>query len=157
MYLRRRLLVYLRKLAESESWELADLARALMTVGLTLRYLYEARSGVGSKHRVFTAKVALNYLGHGTVRRGYSPRGSRGEWLTVHLPAGFLKKVDMWAHDHGRSRNDALSLFLQDGLFCYLSSYKRFLKATIDARNSQAAAGSHRVPGEKESSANPES
>jgi hypothetical protein len=75
--------------------------------------LYKAGSEVGSKHRIFTAMATLKHFGHAAVKRGYSPREFRGDWVTVHLPAGFLKQVDMWAH--GRSCNDALNLFVKDG------------------------------------------
>jgi hypothetical protein len=88
------------ELAKSESWELADLARGMIISGLAIRNLHAAnpqRMG-----RFITVTAALNYLGHGANRRRYSPRGKiRGQWLTIHLPQGFLKHVDLYARGHG--------------------------------------------------------
>ena len=132
LYLDYRLASHLRDFAKSESWELADLARCMILVGLALRHLYEAESTVGSTKRLITAIDALKYFTHGTVRRRYSRRsGGQGVWMTVSLPAGFLKHVDTYASSHGRSRNDALTLFLQDGIFCYRFGYIQFLKGIM--------------------------
>jgi hypothetical protein len=114
----------------------------MILVGLALRHLYEAESEVGSTRRFIKAVDALNYFVHGAVRRRYSPRGGgRGEWLTVSLPAGFLKHVDTYASSHGRSRNDALTMLLQDGIFCYRFGYMQFLKGIMKSHE-HAAAGS---------------
>jgi hypothetical protein len=122
----------------------------MIMVGLTLRHLHEAESEVRSMHHFVTATDALNYLAHGAVRRRYKRSGGRrGEWITVHLPAGFLKHVDIYAQGHGRSRNDALSMLLQDGLLCYLFAYGHFLKSAIEARN-HATVGAQRPIDEEE-------
>jgi hypothetical protein len=154
LYLDAWLAHELKGLAESESWQRADLARGMIMVGLTLRHLHETESEVGSMEHFVTATDALNYLVHGAVRRRYSRHGGgRAEWVTLHLPAGFLKHVDLYARGHGRSRNDALSMLLQDGLLCYLFGYRHFLKAGIEARDHQAAAGSQsQRPSDEESS-----
>ena len=99
-----------------------------MSVGLTLSCLYESGKQTDSKGSNITA--IMSRFGPDILPRGYGPRGSRGEWVTVHLPTGFLKKVDIWADAHGCSRNYALSLLLQNGLLAYLSAYKRFMEAT---------------------------
>ena len=113
LYLDYRLASHLRDFAKSESWELADLARCMILVGLALRHLYESESAVGSTQRLITATDALKYFTRGAVRRRYSRRSAgQGVWMTVSLPAGFLKHVDTYARSHGRSRNDALNLFL---------------------------------------------
>ncbi len=135
LYLDYRLDSHLRDFAKSESWELADLARGMIMVGLALRHLYESESEVGSTKRLITATDALEYFAHGTVRRRYSRRGGgEGVWMTVSLPAGFLKHVDTYASSHGRSRNDALGMFLQDGIFCYRFGYMQFLKGIMKRR-----------------------
>ncbi len=120
LYLDYRLASHLRDFAKSESWEPADLARSMILVGLALRQLYESESAVGSTQRLITAIDALKYFAHGAVRRRYSQRsGGQRVWMTVSLPAGFLKHVDTYAGSHGRSRNDALTLFLQDILLSF--------------------------------------
>ena len=140
LYLDGRLVHHVKRLAESESWQLADLARGMIMVGLTLRQLHEAESEIVSMKHFVTAKDALNYLVHGAVRRRYRRRGGRrGESVTVHLPAGFLKHLDMYAHSHGRSRNDALRALLQDGLLCYMFGYNHFLKGIMKSREHEAA------------------
>ena len=109
-------------------------------VGLGLRHLYEAESEVGSTEHLIKAVDALNYLVHHTVQRPYSRRsGGRGVWVTVSLPAGFVRHIDLYARSHGRSRNDALCMFLQDGLFCYLFGYTQFLKGITKLREPDAA------------------
>src|SRR5208337_3923570 len=109
VYLHGRLARHLKRHAESESWQLADLARGMIIAGLTFRCIYDSEKA-RSLERFVAAEGALNFLGYGAGRRRYSPRGlGRGEWVTVHLPVGFLKQVAMWAGRHGRSRNDALS------------------------------------------------
>jgi hypothetical protein len=112
----------------------------MILVGLALRHLYEAESEVGSTRRLITATDALQYFVHGAVHRPYSPRsGSLGVWMTVSLPAGFLKHVDQYARSHGRSRNDAMNMFLQDGIFCYRFGYMQFLKGIRKLREHEAA------------------
>ena len=89
LYLDERLAYHLRGLAKSESWELADLARGMIMVGLTMRHLHESESELGSNQRLIKAVDALNYLVRGAVGRRYSRRGrGRGVWMTVSLPAG---------------------------------------------------------------------
>lgn len=141
LYLDARLVRRLKNLAESESWQLADLTRPVITVVLTFRYLYEVGSEAGSNHRLIAIMKALNYFGSGTTPRRYSQRGFRGEWVTVHLPADFLQHVGMYAHGHGRTRNSALSMFLRDGLLCYFFGYKHFLKTATEASDHEAATG----------------
>jgi hypothetical protein len=112
----------------------------MILVGLALRHLYEAESEVASTQRLIKAVDALNYFVHGAVRCRYSPRGGgRGEWLTVSLPTGFLKHVATYPSSHGRSRNDALTMFLQDGIFCYRFGYIQFLKGIMKPREHEAA------------------
>jgi hypothetical protein len=151
VYLHGRLALHLKRHAESESWQLADLARGMIIAGLTFRHIYDSEKE-RSLERFVTATGALKFIG--PVRRRYSPRGlGRGEWVTIHLPLGFLKQVAMWARSHRRSRNDALSLLLQDGLLLYVTAYKRFQEPAIETRNHRAAAGSqNQGPGDKESS-----
>jgi len=72
VYVDERLAYHLRELAKSESWELADLARGMIMVGLTLRNLHEAESEVGSMNRWITVTDALNHFLHGAVPRRYS-------------------------------------------------------------------------------------
>jgi hypothetical protein len=109
----------------------------MIIAGLTIRHLHGANPRV--TERFITVTAALNYLGQSTVRR-YSQRGMvRGQWVTIHLPAGFLKHVDLYARNYGRSRNDALSMLLRDGLLLYLIGYKHFLKAALDAREHETA------------------
>jgi len=110
----------------------------MILVGLALRHLYEAESEVGSTQRLIKAVDALNYFVHGSVPRRYSRRGGgQGVWVTVSLPAGFLKHVDTYARGHGRSRNDALTMFLQDGIFCYRFGYMQFLKGIMKSRENE--------------------
>ncbi|MFI5449799.1 MAG: hypothetical protein ACHQ03_08570 [Candidatus Bathyarchaeia archaeon] len=124
----------------------------MIIAGLTFRHIYDSEKE-RSLERFVTATGALKFLG--PVRGRYSPRGlGRGEWVTIHLPAGFLKQVVMWARSHGRSRNDALSLFLQDGLLLYVTAYKRFERAATETRNHVVAAGSQE-PRDRESSVSP--
>jgi hypothetical protein len=105
--------------------------------GLTIRNLHAANPQ--RMERFITVTAALNYLGHGAGRQRYSSRGKiRGQWVTIHLQAGFLQHVDLYARGHGRSRNDALSMFLQDGLSLYLIGYKHFLEAAIKTRETTA-------------------
>ena len=142
LYIHEGLAGHLRGLAESESWELADLARGMILVGLALRHLYEAESELGSMEGLINATNALNYFVHRAVRRRYSRRrrgGGCGVWITVHLPAGFVEHVDRYARGHARSRNDALAMFLQDGLYCYLLGYTRFLKGSMKNLEHEAA------------------
>ena len=140
MYLDERLASHLRGMAESDSWEFADLARGMILVGLALRHLYEAESEVGSMGRLINTTNALNYFVHGAVRRRYSQRGGgRGVWMTVSMPAGFVKHIDQYARIHARSRNDALNMFLQDGILCYLLGYTQFLKGITKSRDHEAA------------------
>ena len=73
MYLDGRLTQYLKGHTESESWQLADLARGLIIAGLTIRHLHAANPA--SMERFVTVTAALNYLGHSAVPRWYSPRG----------------------------------------------------------------------------------
>ena len=98
--------------------------------------LFSRRASTPSAiQRLITATDALNYFVHGAVRRRYSRRGGcRGVWMAVRLPVGFLKHVDLYASGHGRSRNDALCMFLQDGLFCYLFGYTQFLKGITKSK-----------------------
>jgi len=152
LYLDYRLASHLRDFAKSESWEIADLARCMILVGLALRHLYEAESEVGSTQRLITATDALKKHFAGGVPRRYSRRTSgQGVWMTVSLPAGFLQHVDSYARSHGRSRNDALNLFLQDGIFCYRFGYMQFLKGITNYLEHEAAGsqgnGSGLAPG----------
>ena len=143
IYLDARLFRHLKGLAKSETWQLADLARGLIMVGLILRHLHEAESEVVSMDHYVTAVDALNYLAHREVRRRYSGRGGgRGESVTVHLPARFLDHVDLYARGHGRSRNEALTILLQDGVLCYVFGYRHFLRAAIKARDHEGTVAS---------------
>jgi hypothetical protein len=140
LYLNSGLVHHLKEFAESESWQVADLARGMILVGLALRHLYEAQSEVASSQRFITATDALKYFKRGAVPRRYRRRsGRRGETVTVHLPAGFLTHADAYARGHGRSRNDALRLFLQDGVFCYRFGYMQFLKGITKHLEHEAA------------------
>ncbi len=140
LYLDYRLASHIRKFAKSESWEIADLARGMILVGLALRHLYEAESKVASTQRLITTTDALKKYFAGGVPRRYSRRtGGQGVWMTVSLPAGFLKHVDQYARSHGRSRNDALGMFLQDGIFCYRFGYMQFLKGITKTLEQEAA------------------
>ena len=104
--------------------------------GLTIRNLHTANPR--RMERFIHVTAALNYFRRGAGRR-YSLRGKiRGQWVTVHLPAGFLKHVDLYARGHGRSRNDALSMLLQDGLSLYLIGYKHFLEAALELSETTA-------------------
>ncbi len=142
VYLHGRLARHLKRHAELESWQLADLARGMIIAGLTFRHIYDSEKE-RSLERFVTATGALEIIG--PVRRRYSPRGlGRGDWVSIHLPLGFLKQVAMWARSHGRSRNDALSLLLQDGLLLYVTAYKRFLEA---AHKSPRSCGRPSEPG----------
>jgi len=158
LYLDYRLVSHLRDFAKSESWQIADLTRCMILVGLALRHLYEAESEVGSTQRLIKAVDALNYFLHGTVPRRYSRRGGgQGVWVTVSLPAGFLKHVDTYARGHGRSRNDALTMFLQDGIFCYRFGYMQFLRGIMKSREHEAAGSQNHGHSDKESSVRSES
>jgi hypothetical protein len=118
-------------LAVSESWELADLARVMIIVGLTIRELHEAEGQMRNEHELIIGVEALTRLTRGRASRPYHRRGvsRRGIWVTVHLPSGFLRHVATYARMNGRSQNDALTMFLRDGLLCYFTGYNRFLKA----------------------------
>ena len=153
VYLGGQLGRHLKERAESESWQLADLARGMIIAGLTFRHIYDSEKE-RSLERFVAATEALNFLGYGAGRRRYRPRGlGRGEWVTIHLPAGLLKQVAVWACRHGRSRNDALSLLLQDGLLLYVTANKRFQEAAEEARSHEAVAGSqNQPPSDKEGS-----
>lgn len=132
MYLGGQLSRHLKERAETESWQLADLARGMIIAGLTFRHIYDSEKQ-RSLERFVAATKALNFLSYGAGRRRYRPRRlGRGKWVTVHLPAGLLYQVAMWARGHGRSRNDALSLFLQDGFLLYVTANKRFQEAAIE-------------------------
>jgi hypothetical protein len=126
-------------LAARESWELADLGRVLIMMGLAFRELHDAEADVRrKKHRLFAAVKILNALTPrmgGGSRRPYRMRigSSNSVWITVHLPAGFLTHVAKYARMNGRSQNDALTLFLRDGLLLYLYGYSRFLKAQAES------------------------
>jgi hypothetical protein len=130
----------------------------MILVGLALRHLYEAESEVSSTHRLIKTVDALNYFLHGSVRRRYSRRGGgQGVWVIVSLPAGFLKHVDTYASGHGRSRNDALTLFLQDGIFCYRFGYMQFLKGIMKSRGHEATGSQDHGQGDKDGSVRSES
>jgi hypothetical protein len=131
LYLRSRLAYQLRNVAIDESWELADLARTMVMVGLTIRELHQAEEEIRSEHKLIIGLEAFTRLVQGHVSRPYRRRtGNRkGVWVTVHFPAGFLKHVVAYARMNGQSLNGALAMFLRDGLLCYLTGYNRFLKA----------------------------
>ena len=130
----------------------------MILVGLALRHLHEAESEVDSTQRLIKAVDALKYFLHGPVPRRYNRRGGgQGVWVTVSLPAGFLKHVDTYARGHGRSRNDALTMFLQDGIFCYRFGYMRFLKGIMKSREHEAAGSQNHGHSDKESSVRSES
>jgi len=110
---------------------MADLARAMIIVGLTIRELHEMEEEIRGTHELITGVEALTRLTRGRVSRPYHKRGMnrKGVWITVHLPAGFLAHVATYARMNSRSQNDALTMFLRDGMLCYLAGYNRFLKA----------------------------
>ena len=130
LYLRRRLAYQFRSLAVSESWELADLARVMILVGLTVRELHEAEEDMRSDHELLIGLEGLTRLTQGRLRRPYK-RGfnRRGEWITIHMPAGLLSHIATYAKMDGRSQNDALTMFLRVGILCYLTAYNRFRKS----------------------------
>jgi predicted HTH transcriptional regulator len=118
-------------LAINESWELADLARAMILVGLTIRELHEMEEELRGQHELIIGLEELTRLTRGRSSRPYHKRGlsRKGVWITVHLPAGLLAHVATYARMNGRSRNDALAMLLRDGMLCYSTGYNRFLKA----------------------------
>lgn len=131
LYLGQRLAYHIRDMAVKESWEVADLARAMILTGLTIREIHDMEEEVRGRHELITATEVLTRLTRGRVSRRYSRRGYRreGTWITVHLPTGFLAHIRTYAKMEGRSQNDALCMFLEDGLLCYLTGHNRFLKA----------------------------
>jgi len=131
IYLRRRLAWQFHNLAIGGSWQLADLARVMITLGLTIRQLYEMEEEIRGTHELITGVEALTRLTRGRVSRPYHRRGAnrKGVWITVHLPSGFLSHVATYARMNGQSQNNALTMFLRDGILCYLTGYNRFLKA----------------------------
>jgi hypothetical protein len=100
----------------------------MIITGLTVRELLKAQEH--SEHKLI-ALEALNQFSRDRPKRAYRPRtyDRKGEWITVHLPAGFLTHVATYAKVNGYSQNEALAMFLRDGMRCYLAGRKRFLRA----------------------------
>ena len=100
-------------------------------VGLTVRELHEMEEEIRGTHKLLIGVEALRRLTGGRVSRPYHRRGMnrKGVWITVHMPAGFLAHVATYARMNGCSQNYALTMFLRDGMVCYLTGYNRFLKA----------------------------
>jgi len=140
IYLRPQLEYRLRSLAVRESWQLADLARTMIIVGLTVRELQKSLEEIGSEHKLVIAMKELTRVTRSSATHPYSFRGvnRRGVWITVHLPAGFLAHVVTYARVKGYSQNDALSMFLRDGMLCYLTGYNRFLRALVEVEPTQS-------------------
>jgi len=102
----------------------------MIIVGLTVRELLKAQEGIRSKHRLIAVEALRQFSPDG-AKRAYKLRTSdrKGEWVTVHLPAGLLTHVATYAKVNGYSQNEALAMFLKDGMRCYLAGRKRFLRA----------------------------
>jgi len=137
IYLHQRLAWQFRNLVIHGSWQLADLARVMIIVGLTIRELHEMEEDIRGTHELITGVEALTRLTRGRVSRPYHKRGAnrKGVWFTVHIPAGFLAHVATYARMNGRSQNHVLTMFLRDGMLCYLTGYNRFLRALSSAGN----------------------
>jgi hypothetical protein len=103
----------------------------MILVGLSIRELHEMEEEIRGQHELIIGLEGLTRLARGRLSRPYHKRGvnRKGVWITVHLPAGFLTHVAIYATMNGRSQNDALTMFLRDGMLCYFTGYNRFLKA----------------------------
>ena len=136
VYLHHRLAWQFRNLAIEGSWQMADLARAMVIVGLTIRELHEMEEDIRGTHELMIGVEALTRLTRGRVSGPYHRRGMnrKGVWIRVHLPAGLLAHVATYARMNSRSQNDALTMFLRDGMLCYHTGYNRFLKALSAGR-----------------------
>jgi len=146
LYLPAGLESQLRVVAAEGSWELGDLARALILAGLAFSLLRLAAHDLATETYLSNAVRELRKLTTGTTKRPYRPgyKGMRSSWITVRLPEGFLKFLTMYARSTGRSRNDALKLFIRAGLLLYLSGYNKFLSA-IRVQKESKVTGSERM------------
>ena len=120
-------------MAVKESWQLADLARTMIIVGLTVRELHESEEQMHAERKLIVAVKELTRLTKGRASHPYRFRGvnRRGVWVTVHLPASLLAHVGAYARMKGYSQNDVLTMFLRDGVLCYLTGYNRFLRTIV--------------------------
>lgn len=139
LYLPVGLAYQFRGVAKDGGWELGDLARVLILAGLAFTLFRLAEDELASETRLTYAVGEVSRLMTGRVRRPYQtgPTGKRGSWITVRLPAGFLKFLCMYARSTGRSRNGALNVFLKGGLLVYLTGYNKFLRTIIARTDSQ--------------------
>ncbi len=127
------IIAHLKRIAVREHWMLSDLARMLICLGAAGTYLRLGDPEVSDRFKTLASlSGALNALDTtlGRVsRRHHASRGlARSELLALRLPTGLTSLITTYARTSGRSRNEALTMFLERGLIIYLKAEKMLLE-----------------------------
>ena len=116
---------------------LSDLARMLICLGAAGTYLRLGDPEVSDRFKTLASMGAglneLNTILHGVSRRPHASRGlARSELFALRLPTGLTSLITTYARTKGRSRNEALTVFLERGLIIYLKA-EMILRETIQS------------------------
>lgn len=112
-----------KRLASSEGWGLGDLYRSLILLGACGSYL-TLRSSEPDEDTADARfpSVMKQYLGG----RVYAPgTGRRSRIMTLYLPAGVARWLDLYSKLTSEMRSHVYARFLRAGLLIYLTSVRR--------------------------------
>jgi hypothetical protein len=133
---RSQVAIQLRELAEALGWQLADLQRTLICVGVTFFFL-----SLGGQDREEAARTLLGGLkllkpstsfSLNFSERPYAFRipGRKSTLMTLNLPRSIRDLVAAYAGLMRASRNETYSKCLQQGLLIYLKAQTTILQAS---------------------------
>jgi len=129
-----------KRLSSSEGWGLGDLYRSLIVLGACGSYL-TLRSSEPDENRSDTHFPSLmkQYFGG----RVYAPgTGRRSRIMTLYLPTGVARWLDLYSKLTSELRSHVYARFLRAGLLIYLTSVQR-LAEKLEAAGPRANVERH--------------
>lgn len=136
---------HLRRIALRDGWEISDLARALICLGASASFLRLQDAEAAERFKTLAtlgraAGVLDAVLGKLSRRPRASPGVAVSDLLGLRLPQGLLRVITAYAATSGRSRNEALVMFLERGLIIYLKGQNILLETIRSLKLEQAKA-----------------
>ncbi len=133
VYVRFHLAVTFRRAVKSDGFRLGDFARVVIVLGLTYRLLEEGN--FAKRANLYAAVQEIGRSTRRAVKRSYPmEKGTRGVWINLRLPRGFVEFVSRYAKAVGGSRNNALAHFFEAGLLLYSVSQRKLLIKLLEPK-----------------------
>jgi hypothetical protein len=136
---------HLRRIALRDGWEISDLARALICLGASASFLRLENDEAADRFKMLATLGRSARVLDATVRKvsrrpRASPRLGVSDLLGLRLPQGLLTVITAYAATSGRSRNEAVVMFLERGLIIYLKGQNILLETIRSLKREQTKA-----------------